>query len=137
MTPDAGPHSFDRARDRVVPTSIHGHWLNGESATIILKHPTLIVAIKSNCDGCVAFVNSTLEELNGQPVIIVSATDDLEGEWVNARRQILVAPEFLEALGVKWPPFYLLIDPAAGRVVTEGVVFGPGQVANEIALHRR
>jgi hypothetical protein len=33
---------------------------------------------------------------------------------------------------VRWPPFYVLIDADAERVLVEGVVFGPGQVAEEI-----
>jgi hypothetical protein len=39
----------------------------------------------------------------------------------------------LVELGIRWPPFYVLIDPAVQRVITEGVVFAPSQVAAEIA----
>jgi hypothetical protein len=42
----------------------------------------------------------------------------------------------LAALDIRWPPFYVLIDPASRRVVTEGVVFDAAQVARETARFR-
>jgi len=130
-----GAHSFDRPRERAAPTSVHGHWSNGDAIDIELDGLTLIVAVKSNCDGCADFVNSPLDELHGVMVLVLSASDDDEGEWANAVQPVLVAPETLRELEVRWPPFYVLVDPATSRVVTEGVVFGPSQVAMEIGPH--
>ena len=94
---------------------------------------TLVVAVKTMCDGCRDFVSASLEEFRDLEVIIVSATNDPDGEWANARHSILVAPELLKQLDVRWPPFYVLIDATTHEVVSEGVVFGPSQVAQEIA----
>jgi hypothetical protein len=91
------------------------------------------VVIKANCDGCRDFLYSDLEEFIGLSVLLVSAVDDLDHEWIDAPRPVLIAPEVLTALDVKWPPFYVLIDTTAGLVRSEGVVFGPAQVAAEIA----
>jgi hypothetical protein len=78
-------------------------------------------------------VFSSLEELRGTPVVIVSATIDLNAEWADAVQPIMVAPDVLKELEIRWPPFYVLVDPRERRVVTEGVVFAPSQVASEIA----
>ncbi len=132
MPDDSNVHSFDRPRDRAAPTSLRGHWSNGEDVTIELTELTLVVVIKTRCDGCRDFVRDPGHELDGLTVVVVSATDDDEGEWDEALRPVLVAPEALKDLNVRWPPFYVLVDPATRRVITEGVVFGPSQVAEEV-----
>ena len=137
MTPDAGAHSFDRPREREAPASMSGHWLSGEPVTIDLTGPTLVVAIKHHCDGCREFVHSPLSEFEGQRVLVVSATDDPEGEWAGSLQPVLVAPDALAALDIRWPPFYVLIDPESRSVVTEGVVFDAAQVARETDRYRR
>jgi hypothetical protein len=81
-------------------------------------------------------VHSPLSELEGQRVVIVSATDDPDGEWAGSLQPVLVAPDVLAALDIRWPPFYVLIDPESRRVVTEGVVFDSAQVALETARYR-
>ena len=47
-------------------------------------------------------------------------------------RDVVIAPAALEALDVRWPPAYLVIDPAVGSVIGEGVVFDAAQVRDEI-----
>lgn len=135
VTPDVSARSFDRPREREAPDVLHGTWLNGQDAKVELAGLTLVVAVKTHCDGCRAFVDSELSELSGFKVIVVSATNDLDGEWVGARRPILVSPDGLAALGITWPPFYVVVDAERRRIVTEGVVFAPEQVAAEIARY--
>ena len=125
--------SFDRPRPRPAPRVVTGRTLDGDDVKKTLDSVTLIVAIKQSCDGCLDFVRSPLDELSHVAVLIVSATTDMNGEWVDAKHDIVVAPELLVELGIRWPPFYVLVDPGNGRVVTEGVVFAPSQVAEEIA----
>ena len=127
--------SFDAPHRRRAPLSFTASTLRGEAVSHTFTGTTLVVAIKTRCDGCRDFVNAPLEELNGVSVVIVSATNDESGEWTNSRHEILVAPELLVELGIRWPPFYVVIDATAGEVITEGVVFGPSQVAQEIAPH--
>jgi len=95
--------------------------------------PTLVVAVKGDCDGCANFYSGSLEALEGLEVVIV--TNSLKGapELVGATHVVYEAPDLLEALGVTWPPFYVLISPAPARVTAEGIAFTPEQVAAEIA----
>ncbi|NNN01246.1 MAG: hypothetical protein HKL86_05370 [Acidimicrobiaceae bacterium] len=127
--------SFDLPRGREVPEVFEGRWLDGTPASIALSEPTLVVAVKTMCDGCRLFVESDLIEFSGLGIMIVSATEDSRGEWSSSRHPILVAPRVLEQLDIRWPPFYVLIDPTSRRVLTEGVVFAPEQVASEISSH--
>lgn len=110
-----------------------GQSLAGATVIRTFDEMTLIVAIKSSCDGCRDFVHAPLDELKNVSVIVLSATPDLHNEWIEAAQPVLIAPEFLAALHVDAPPFYVLVDPVAKRVVSEGVVFSPAQVAAEIA----
>jgi hypothetical protein len=120
---------------RPAPDTITGTSLQGEAISRRLNGLTLIVAIKQSCDGCRDFVFSTLSELRDLPFVILSATDDLNGEWIDALQPILVAPQALVDLDIRWPPFYVLVEPQQHQVVTEGVVFAPAQVAAEIAAY--
>ncbi len=132
MTSDFNPPSIDRPRERAAPGTLIGHWSGGVDVTINLTEVTLVVAIKSHCDGCLEFINADVDQL-GAPVIVVSADEDDASEWRDARQPVLVSSDALRALDVKWPPLYVLIDPVAGTVLTEGVLFGVEQVASEIA----
>jgi hypothetical protein len=133
VTSDQGPRSFDHPRERPAPSQLTGQWSTGGDATIPLSGLTLLIIIKSNCDGCHDFLFSDLREFAAIDVLFVSAMDDTNGEWSDAPRPVLIAPEALVALDVKWPPYYVLVDAVAGVVRTEGVLFGPSQVAAEIA----
>ncbi len=91
----------------------------------------LVVAVKPDCDGCREFIRGDLDELSGVDVVIVSATSS--SEWADATNEVLISPALMKELDIRSAPFYVLIDPTTQRVVTEGVVFGPSQVAAEIA----
>jgi hypothetical protein len=131
LTSDFNAPSFDRPRDREAPDSLSGHWSHGDDETIHLTELTLVVAIKSHCDGCREFIDAGLEGFS-VPVLVVSADEDESSEWRDARQPVFVSPDALRLLEVKWPPFYVLVDPVAHKVVTEGVLFGASQVAAEI-----
>lgn len=93
--------------------------------------PTLVAAIKPNCDGCREFVEGNLGGLDHVDLVLVSATDG-GGEWESSPREILVAPELMDDLGIRSAPYYVLIDPSSSSVVTEGALMSPAQVASEI-----
>jgi len=132
VTPDLHIRSFDNARPRPAPTTLEGRWLGGGDASIDLDRPTVVVAIKTECDGCRDIVNAHLDEVAGLALLVVSASDEVDREWTDVRSPILVAPKLLEELDVRWPPFYVVIDPSTATVATEGVVFGLDQVALEV-----
>ncbi len=125
-------HSFDSPRERSAPQSLHGKSLGGEELTIDFAGPTLIVAVKQHCDGCHDFIYGDLHELDHVHVVVVSATPG-DQEWSAARRAIVVAPEFMQELDLRSAPYYVLIDPVRSRVLSEGALFSPAQVASEIA----
>ena len=135
MTPDLDLRSFDHSRPRPAPTSLDGHWLGGGPTTIRLDGLTVVVAIKTECNGCREVVNAHVDEVAGLAMVVVSASDAVDEAWVADRASILVAPRLLEQLEVRWPPFYVVIDPTSSTVVTEGVVFGLEQVAREVASY--
>lgn len=98
---------------------------------IQLRRTTLVVAVKPDCDGCRDFLHGDLRALSDVDVVLVSAVSS--EEWLDAANDVLIAPEVMKELDIRSAPFYVLIDPSTLRVVTEGVVFGPSQVAAEIA----
>ncbi|MHB1209194.1 MAG: hypothetical protein ACYC1I_05745 [Acidimicrobiales bacterium] len=124
--------SFDTPRRRAAPASFSGVTLDGEKRSHTFRGVTLVVAVKTRCDGCRDFVNATLEEFAPIELVIVSASGDEDGEWAQSRHPILIAPTLMEQLDVRWPPSYVVIDAATSEVVSEGVVFAPEQVAQEI-----
>jgi hypothetical protein len=127
--------SFDRPRERPAPAAYEGRSLAGEPVAGVFERMTLVVAIKPACDGCRDFVHSPLDELGDLDVLVVSADDDVAGEWASGTRPVVVAPRLLSSLDIRSAPFYALIDPSRGRVVSEGFVFAPSQVADEIRPH--
>ena len=132
MTSEFNARSFDSPRERSAPDTLNGHWSKGSATTIPLSEVTLVVAIKSHCDGCRDFINGDLSELR-VPVVVISADEDETSEWSDAQQPVLISPESFQLLDLRSAPFYVLVDPVAHRVVSEGVLFGPSQVAAEIA----
>jgi hypothetical protein len=124
-------HSFDRARERPAPPELTGVTLEGAPWRRQLDGVTLVVAVKPDCDGCRDFVQGNLDDLAHVDVIVVSAVSS--AEWRIERRRVIVSPESFEELQIPSAPFYVLIDAPRGRVVSEGSVFSPAQVAGEIA----
>jgi hypothetical protein len=129
---DLSARSFDRPRHRPAPARAEGRAMDSSPVSIVFDHLTLVVAVKAGCDGCRDFLFSDLHELAGVTVVVASASDDGAAEWSGAARPVVVAPQLLAALDVRWPPFYVLVDPDGPRVVAEGVVFSAAQVAKEI-----
>jgi hypothetical protein len=125
------PHSFDAPRERVAPRELSGTTLDGKVWRRVLEGLTLVVAVKPQCDGCRDFLDGDLDELDDVDVVVVSATRD--EEWRGTRHEVVVSPETLRELDILSAPFYVLVDAARQRVVSEGIVFGPAQVADEIS----
>lgn len=125
-------HSFDAPRERPAPDSIRARTLTGEELSVAFVGPTLIVAVKPNCDGCHEFIHGDLHELGSVRVIVISAAPGGD-EWRDARQSILVAPEFMDDLDIRSAPYYVLIDPSKSKVIGEGALFSPAQVASEVA----
>ncbi len=128
---DFRARSFDPPRERAVPLEYVGTTPAGDERRIEIRHTTLVVAVKPDCDGCHEFVHGDLGDLSGLDVVIVSASSS--SEWAKATHEVLISPALMRELDIRSAPFYVLIDPTTHRVVTEGVVFGPSQVAAEIA----
>ncbi|HWD95576.1 MAG TPA: hypothetical protein VG246_04060 [Acidimicrobiales bacterium] len=127
---DFRARSFDAPRERPAPSVLAGKTPRGEERRIELRRVTLVVAVKPHCDGCREFLIADLHELSKVDVVVVSAA--FSEEWMDVTNDVLVAPELMKELDIRSAPFYVLIDPLSLRVVTEGVVFGPAQVAAEI-----
>ncbi len=121
--------SFDRASPRPAPAAIDGTDPDGRAARVEFSRRTLVVAVKEECDGCRGVVERGVQ-LDGVDVVLIAATP---GALAGAAGLALVAPSAMDALGLRWPPAYALVDPDGPRVVAEGTVFSPEQVAAEVA----
>jgi hypothetical protein len=129
---DFRPQSFETFLRRPAPSHLIGRTLGGESVAIAPHRLTLVVAVKEHCDGCRAFIEEDLVELNVVDVVVVAASVTNDAEWINATSRVIIGPEILDALDMHAPPTYVLIDPEQHLVVCEGVLFSPAQVAREI-----
>ena len=125
--------SFDVPRDRPAPRRWSGVSLDGEIIEGEFARLTLVVAVKEECLGCRSVLESTLDAFGDVDVLIVSREPSAEPWWAASPHRVVVAPGLLEELDVRWPPFYVVVDPRGERVITEGVVFAPEQVRREIA----
>lgn len=137
-----GPHrkrvtfavrSFDPPRERPAPDTFRGRTLDGEERSVLVRSLTLVVAVKPQCDGCRGFIEGDLSEFKSVDVVLVCETAD--ETWRDAKQTVLVAPSVFVDLEIRAAPFYVLIDPSTLRVVTEGTLFSPAQVAGEIASY--
>jgi hypothetical protein len=128
---DRRPHSFDAPRERSAPRELSGSTLAGKEWRRVLEGLTLVVAVKPQCDGCRDFIDGDLDELDDVDVVIVCAVHD--DEWHGARQTVVVSPQTMSELDIRSAPFYVLIDATRQRVISEGIVFAPAQVADEIS----
>ncbi len=125
--------SFDTTRDRPAPRRWRGVTLAGEVLEGEFVRPTLIVAVKADCLGCRSVLESPADALGDVDVLLVAREASGESWWAGSAHRVVVSPTLLDDLDVRWPPFYVLVDPRSQRVLTEGVVFAPEQVRGEIA----
>ena len=125
--------SFDVARERPAPRAWSGHGLDGAVRGGEFTRRTLVVAVKSDCLGCRDVREAVPEDFAGCDVLFVARTSDGEPGWAASSHEVVVSPALLDELAVRWPPFYVLIDPSSDRVVTEGVVFSLDQLRDEVA----
>lgn len=120
--------SFDRSSPRPAPASIEGITPDGRSVSLTITDPTLVLAVKEDCDGC----RDVVERGVAVPGVTVVLVAERAGALVGAVGLALVAPGAMDALGLRWPPTYVLVDPEGPRVVAEGSVFSSEQVAAEV-----
>lgn len=125
--------SFDTTRERPAPAFYDGLTLLGEPVRGTFSRRTLVIAAKADCLGCQAALESPVGAFGATDVLIVGRVSTDEPWWHRSAHPVIVSPSLLEALDVRWPPFYVLIDGERGVVLREGVVFGPDQVAAEVA----
>ena len=125
--------SIDGARERVAPRHYHGVDLRGELVAGEFEGLTLILAIKEDCLGCRSVLDAPSNSFGDVATMIVAARGATEPGWETTSHRLLISEDLLQQLDVRHPPLYILIDPQNERVVTEGVIFGPSQVRDEIA----
>ena len=124
--------SFDAPRVRRVPPRWSGRSLEGEPVSGEFSSLALVIALKDSCDGCRRVLDAPIGAFGDVEVLLV-VRDVVAEDWSSTAWRVVVAPELLSALDVRWPPFFALIDGRTQTLVSEGVVFDPVQVAEEIA----
>ncbi len=125
--------SFDAPRERPVPRRFRAETLEGEVIESEFTSRCLILAVKEDCLGCRSVFEAGSGAFGDVSVLIVARTDSREPWWETSVHPVLISPTLLDELDVRWPPFYVLIDPRSAGVLCEGVVFGPAQVRDEIS----
>ncbi|MGH9021390.1 MAG: hypothetical protein ACRDV0_10300 [Acidimicrobiales bacterium] len=133
MSRDASPGSFDSRAPRSAPASISGTTAAGEPVTVVFVRPTLVVAVKADCDGCRDFLAGAGADVEGVDQVVVASDASAIGD---STLLAIVSPEAMRLLGLSWPPTYVLVDPRGPTVVAEGAVFSAAQVASEVAPFR-
>jgi hypothetical protein len=108
--------------------TLQGEMVQGEFAS-----PTLILAVKQDCLGCQSVFEAPAGAFGDVSTMIVAARASIEPYWRTTQHRVLVSELLLQELDVRWPPFYVLIDPSSETVISEGVVFAAEQVREEIA----
>ena len=125
-----GLRSIDSPRRRPAPTTAHLTDSAGATHLLTLEPRTLIVAVKSNCDGCRPFVEDLSIEFSDWRLIVVTR-DSMP--TAADQRPVWLAPELLDALEIASAPFFVALDGSPLNVVTEGVVFAPEQVVRVLS----
>ncbi len=115
---------------------------------------TLLVFLSSHCDGCRplwdALADPTASGLAGDERV-VAVTHGPDHEDIAALRAlapagstgaevspaVVMATAAWSAYRVQGPPFFVLVDGAADRVVTEGVAWGVSQIAGHVRMARQ
>jgi hypothetical protein len=95
-----------------------------------LEELTLLVIVKADCQACDELVAHDVNVFEGFDVWYLVHD---EATFVSdAPRLLRVSSVTLEALDVRWPPAYLVVDPSSAEVIFEGVVFDAAQIVEEI-----
>ncbi len=123
----SGPRSVDPPRPRDIPTQI----VSDDGTVVAFTSPTLVVAVKTNCDGCAAFYDGDLTPLGDVAVYLIAR--EPSPTWHTSRHRVLVAPSAFDALEIRSAPAYVLVSGHPPRLVSEGIAFEPQQVADEIS----
>ncbi len=106
----------------------------GDLLTVRLNERTLVIAVKSSCDGC-RLLLETDADFWGLPMVALCADDATAAEYADLATPVRRAPGWLAASGVSAAPFFLVVA-SDGTVVTEGIPFDPHQVRDEVTRAR-
>lgn len=110
--------------------TLGGEMVQGEFVSL-----TLILAVKEDCLGCQSVLEAPAGAFGDVSTMIVAARPSVEPFWRTSKHRVLISELLLQELDIRWPPFYVLINPSSEKVLSEGVVFAPEQVREEIAPH--
>ena len=110
--------SIDRPRRRPAPTSV----LLDSGEVLHLTPGTVVVAVKSQCDGCRHFLDGPV--VAGWRVLPV-AVDAESG----AHDHVVTSAALVAALDIRSAPFFVAVDGSPLEVVSEGVPFDLAHLA--------
>lgn len=125
--------SIDAPRERPVAREYRGMRLGGELVRGEFDRLTLVLAIKEGCLACDEVLAAPVDAFGAVATLLVAARPSTSPQWRATSHPLVISELLLDQLDVRWPPFYVLISPEGPRVLTEGVLMGPAQVAQEIA----
>jgi hypothetical protein len=125
--------SLDPPRQRPVPDRVVLVNAEGVEQSWTLQTRSVIVAVKTNCDGCHSFYEGSHHVLSAWPVLLIAQHRHDLNHFAGSAHRVFASSELWSALDIRSAPFYLLVAPDPGRIVAEGLAFSPEQVQREIS----
>jgi hypothetical protein len=89
---------------------------------VALQPGTVVVAVKSRCDGCAAYLDGTT--IDGWRVIPLAMDDEIA-----AHAGVWASRELVAALDIRSAPFFVALHHSPLEVVSEGVPFDVAHLA--------
>lgn len=126
--------SYDAPRRRAVATEFVARGADGTTVVLRLVGPTLVIVVKSSCEGCRRVLDADPDQW-GVPAVALCDDVVTALEYESAALVPLIAPEWLVASGVRSAPFYLVVGER-GEVLAEGMPFDAAHLAGELARVR-
>lgn len=124
--------TIDAPRERPAPQQYHARTLTGDEIVGELHGLTLVIAVKADCDGCRLLLAAPAQAFGDIHLLFVAAESSDEPSWRLSTPPVVVSPELLRDLDVRWPPFWVLVDGDSGVVRAEGVPFGVEHVVEAL-----
>lgn len=126
---DLSVRSIDAPRERPVPLEFDGLDAEGRPAHVVLRGMTLVVAVKADCDACAEVLEAGVDDFGGfEGLVVAREVRALSGEGTVDR---LASNALFDAVDLRFPPCYALIDAGRAMVVAEGALYSLAHAVTE------
>jgi len=137
----ARPIPVERGASPVVPCDLVGVDLAGAPVSLHgapAVEPLLLLFVSATCDGCLDLFaaaqrpTGALVGIGARVVLVLRSGDDPALDALVGTAEAVVSPQAWTDYRVDGAPFYSLVLPDRSTVATEGVAWGPEEVARSV-----